>query len=245
MKKVDIKVFLAAISLFKHLPLGQLEHIAKFIKTKNYRRNEIIFRENQKADCLYIVYSGKVKIYKSSSQGKEQILHIMNPGNIIAEVPMFEGENYPATCIALEKSILLILLRKNLIELIKTEPQLALNMLALQAKKLREFTNKIENLSVKDTSQRLARYLLDQCLFLEGNSSFKLEISLVALANLLGVTRENLSRTINNFIKQQWISRSGKQIVILQKEKLGLLVKWGKAGPGKSIREPHKFPVFL
>ncbi|EKE00868.1 MAG: CRP/FNR family transcriptional regulator [uncultured bacterium] len=225
---MDIKVFLATIPLFKYLPLGQLEHIAKLIKTKSYGRDELIFRENKKAECLYIVYSGKVKIYKSSGQDKEQILHIMKPGDIIAEVPMFEGENYPATCISMEKSVLLTLLRKNLIELIKHEPQIALNILALQAKKLREFTNQIESLSIKDTNQRLARYLLDRCNLIKDNSSFELEISLIALANLLGVTRENLSRTMHKFIKQQWISRSGKQIFILQKEKLELLVKWGK-----------------
>jgi CRP/FNR family transcriptional regulator, dissimilatory nitrate respiration regulator len=218
---MDLKDFIAQVSLFEYLPQIQVRQISAIVKKIEVPKNTIIFTDNQQADRFYIVYKGQVKIYKLSAQGKEHVLHILNPKNILAEVPMFEGEKYPANCIATKNSILLVLFRKDLFELIKNNPQIAFNMLALQAKRLREFVTRIEILTGRDTKQRLVQYFLDKCNSIENNDSFALDMPLTSLAGLLGVTRENLSRVLNSLIKQKIISRDHKQIKLLDREKLG------------------------
>lgn len=219
---MNIEKFLANNLLFKQLSASQIEHIANLVEVRIFGKNDSIFIDGQIANCFYIVYSGSVKVFKLSIQGKEHVLHIMHPTDIVAEVPMFQGEHYPANCIALEKSILLKISRDKLINLIKEEPQIALNMLALQAKRLREFTMQIENLSTKDTAQRLAQYILEKGQMVDGIYTLDLEISLTALANLLGVTRENLSRTVSKLLKSNYIEYSDKQIKLLHLENMFL-----------------------
>lgn len=214
---MNIFDFLIKTSLFKNLPRAQVERVAQFIVVKRYAKNATVFVEGQKADYFYIVYSGKVKIYKLSHQGKEQILRIMESTDIVAQVPIFTGENYPANCATMEPTVLLALAREQLIHLIKTEPQIALNLLALQAKRLHELTLQVENLTVKDTTPRLLKYMLERC---GVDGIVKMDLSLSALAKLLGVTRENLSRTISKLAKAKLIAYTDKQLKIINIEKL-------------------------
>lgn len=217
MKKMNIESFCQKIPLFKNLSQSQIKHIAQSLLIKNFAKNDTIFFEGDKATSCYIIFSGKVKIYKVSRQGKEQIIHIMQSPDVLAEVPMFAGENYPASCAALTESVLLSLSREKLIQLIKTEPQIALNMLALQAQRLREFTLQLESLSTQDTAERLMKYLSTK---ISNEGIIKLDLSLTALASLLGVSRENLSRTISKLVKEKIITYNGKQIQLLAKQKL-------------------------
>lgn len=222
---MDIKAFIKQVPLFRHLTELQLQKILPIIKKVEAPKNHIIFRDGQQADQFYMVCKGQVKIYKLSAQGKEQILHVFNPQDILAEVPMFKEGKYPANCAAMKNSVLLSLSRKDLITLIKNDPQIALNMLALQAKRLRDFTLQIESLASKTSTQRLTQYFLDKCNIIKGTDTFELGISLVSLANLLGITRENLSRILNKLIKQKLIARNHKHIKLLNRGKLEQLAK--------------------
>lgn len=210
-EKNNITKFCQKIGLFQSLSLEQINHIAEITTLKHFKKNAVIFLEEQKAACFYVLYSGKVKVFKLSTSGKEQILHLLHPPEILAEVPMFQGENYPASCMAIEESVLLSISREQLIKLIKTEPQIALNLLALQAKRLREFTLQLESMAIQDTSQRLLNYLISKK---NKENIVKLDLSLTTLANLLGVSRENLSRTISKLVKEKIITYSKKQIKI-------------------------------
>lgn len=134
------------------------------------------------------------------------ILHIMPKYSIIAEVPMFEGGVYPANGMAIKDSILFAMPRKKLISLVKHDPQIALNMLALQAKRLREFTDKIEQLSLKTIEQKFINFLLSNVKIEHGMRIVKIN-NIQELANYLGTARESLSRIINGLIKNKTISK--------------------------------------
>lgn len=200
--------FLKQLPLFSHLNRSNLEAIAANVEQRQYLKNEIIFQEGQQADKLFIVYDGLVKVFKASFEGKEHILHIMAKNSIIAEVPMFEGGRYPANCAALGDSILFTIPREKFISLIKNDPQVALNILALQAKRLREFASKIEQLSLKTTEQKFLNFLLQNSCVESGVTIAKTKnITMQELANYLGTARENLSRIINKLINSKVIRK--------------------------------------
>ena len=203
--------FLKQLPLFADLNKTNLDAIAKNLEKKTYLKDEIIFREGQQADKLFMIFDGLVKIFKLTSDGKEYILHIASKNSIIAEAPMFEGGKYPANCVAMRDTTFFTIPRQKLIFLIKKEPQIALNILALQAKRLREFTSKIEQLSFKNTKQKFLNFLQQNAHSENGITIVDTKnLNIQELANYLGTARENLSRIINELIKNGVIKKCGR-----------------------------------
>lgn len=209
-------LFLKHVPLFKHISESNLNSIIKVLKTHVYKKNEIVFIEGDQASRLYIVFDGKIKIFKSSIDGKEHTLHIMHKYDIIGEVPMFDGGKYPASCTTLSSSVLLSITHSDLLNIIKQYPKIALNMLAFQAVRLRKFALKIENLTLQNTEQRLAIYFMQKAENSINNQAVVIlkNIGLQNLSNYLGVSRENISRILSKWIKMDFINKQHGNIVI-------------------------------
>ena len=207
MKTTDLTSFLSNLQIFSEISADHIESIKDLFLYQECKKNEIIFKEGNSSKKMFFVIHGQFKIYKTSPKGKEQILHIMKSGDMLAEAAMFEGRDYPANCAAIESGALLSIARDDFIELIKAEPQIALNLLAIQAKRLKVLTKQIENLSLHETSQKLENYLLENSV----GGIFTMTISMSELANLLGVTRENLSRTFSQLVKDRVIEETSKK----------------------------------
>ena len=214
--------------LFSGMNHEQLSQIRRIAQDRNFRRGETIFWEADPGTGFYVVVRGKVKIYKMSLEGKEQILHIYGPGHPFGEVPVFSGSRFPANAMALEKSQLLFFPRNGFIDLISAHPSLALNMLAVLSMRLRQFTVQVENLSLKEVPARLASYLI----FLSEEQSTAdrvvLPISKGQLASLLGTIPETLSRIFNKMSGQGLITVSGSEIEIVSREGIEELSENGK-----------------
>ncbi len=210
-----IKETIHASPLFNGLPPEQVERIIKIIVVKKFNRGETIFFEGDKGAGFYIVETGKVKIYKMSLSGKEQILHIFGPGEPIGEVPIFHGQPFPATAEALMRSNLLFLPRDRFIQLVHETPSIALNMLAVLSMRLRRFATQIENLSLKEVPARLADYLLYLMGEQKNDKKVELEISKGQLASLLGTIPETLSRIFAKMTEEGLIEVDGRTIRIL------------------------------
>ena len=202
------------------LPPEQIDLIARIIVRKDYNRGETIFFEGDKGTGFYMVDSGKVKIYKMSFSGKEQILHIFGPGEPFGEVPVFHGQPFPATAEVLTKSSLLFFPRDKFIQLVHDMPSIALNMLAVLSMRLRRFASQIESLSLKEVPARLAAYLLYLSEENGGVDSVGLEISKGQLASLLGTIPETLSRIFAKMSEEGLIAVEGRTIRILDREGL-------------------------
>ncbi|MDP3283056.1 MAG: cyclic nucleotide-binding domain-containing protein, partial [Desulfobacterales bacterium] len=127
----NISDIISAVPLFEGLPDEQLHEIKKIAVSRQFSKGETIFSEGDPGDGFYIIAEGHVKIYKVSSEGKEQILHIFGIGEPFGEVPVFTGQPFPANAEAIAKSRLLFFPRSDFVELIKGNPSLALNMLAV------------------------------------------------------------------------------------------------------------------
>jgi CRP/FNR family transcriptional regulator len=218
MEKID--AIIAATPLFKGLSPQQLAEIAAIVIDRGYRRGEFIFMEGDAADGFYIVAVGQVKIFKTSLDGKEQILHIYGPGNPFGEVPVFSGSRFPANAQALVNSRILFLSRKAFVELIGRNPSLSMNMLAELSMRLRQFTVQIENLSLKEVPSRLASYLIYLSREQDSPGQVTLNISKGQLASLLGTIPETLSRIFAKMSTQNLIRVDGKRIRLL--DTLGL-----------------------
>ncbi|MCI5121624.1 MAG: Crp/Fnr family transcriptional regulator, partial [Candidatus Electrothrix sp. AUS4] len=146
--------------LFKGLAPPPLQQIADSASIKKFQRGETIFFEGNEATGFYMVGQGRVKIFKMSLDGKEQILHIFGPGEPFGEVPVFHGNPYPANAVSLEASSMLFFSRRKFIDLINSTPSLALSMLAVLSMRLRRFAAQIESLSLKEVPARLAAHLI-------------------------------------------------------------------------------------
>ena len=206
---------LAATPLFKGLSDQQLDDISLIAIDRQYRRGESIFMEGDEADGFYIIAGGQVKIFKTSLEGKEQILHIYGPGNPFGEVPVFSGSRFPANAQALVKSQVLFLPRKAFVHLIAQHPSLSMNMLGELSMRLRQFTVQIENLSLKEVPSRLASYLTVLAEEQKQSDRVKLTISKGQLASLLGTIPETLSRIFAKMSAQRLIRVEGKEIYLL------------------------------
>ena len=214
--------------LFQNLPEDDLERIRYIAKDKFYNKGQTVFSEGDDGNGFYVVAAGKVKIYKVSLEGKEQILHIYGPGNPFGEVPVFSGEQFPANAQTLLKSHLLFFPRTAFTELIANNPSLCLNMLAVLSMRLRQFTLQVENLSLKEVPGRLASYLLYLAQEQASEVTVSLPISKGQLASLLGTIPETLSRILSKMGNSGLIVVSGGQIMLLDPLGLEELAETGK-----------------
>ena len=155
-----IMEIVSEIPLFSGLSPDHLVAVLQIAVDKFYDKGRTVFTEGDEANGFYIVIAGRVKVFKVSPEGKEQIFHIYGQGNPFGEVPVFAGGNFPATARTLLKSHLLFLPRSAFVEMISNNPSLSLNMLAVLSMRLRQFTLQIENLSLKEVPGRLASYLI-------------------------------------------------------------------------------------
>ena len=211
---------IAGVPLFEGLSKKQLQELAAIVVEQKYKKGQTLFSEGSKATGFYVIESGKLKIYKLSLEGKEQILHIFGEGEFFGEVPVFAGGNYPAHAETLEASQVLFFPRNAFIELIKSEPQLSMNMLASLSLRLRRFTHLIEDLSLKEVPGRLAAYLLYLSEHDQQARSFELDVTKGQLASLLGTIPETLSRILGKLSQQGFIKVEGRTIKILDREGL-------------------------
>ncbi len=211
---------IAESELFGGLPSDHLEEIINLAVLKNFKRGESVFFEGDPGEGFYMVVTGKVKIFKTSISGKEQILHIFSRGEPFGEVPVFHGLPFPANATALEKTSLLFFPRKRFVELVHTMPSLVMNMLAVLSMRLRRFAAQIENLSLKEVPARLAGYLIYLSKEQKSPDKVVLEISKGQLASLLGTIPETLSRIFAKMSEEGLIKVNGKEIELLDREGL-------------------------
>ena len=211
---------LKTIPLFSGLPNEHLEKISSIASTSKFDKGEMIFHEGDKGNGFYMVEKGKVKVFKLSFEGKEQILHIYGPGNTFGEVPVFEGKNFPASSMALENSVILFLPRNKFVDLITKTPGLGMILLADLSKRLRDFTIQIEKLSLKEVPARLAAYILTLSKEQQNEKQVTLPISKAQLANLIGTTPETVSRILKKMMSSSYIEVQTKTILINDLEAL-------------------------
>ena len=203
---------------FSGLSEHDLDALVAIARIREHPRGELLFSEGEKADGFFVVLDGKVKVYKLSPDGKERILHIIQPGGTFAEAAIFGDGMYPAYAEPLQSSKLFFLPKDGFLKLLMDNGRISINMIAGLSRFLRQFANQIEDLTFKDVPSRLARYLME--LSKGTRRVFDLPISKSQLASNLGTVSETLSRTLRKLSEDDLIKVDGKSFEILDFERL-------------------------
>ncbi|MGM0446129.1 MAG: Crp/Fnr family transcriptional regulator [Bacillota bacterium] len=219
---------LSKVPYFSHLDEKELDIINKITRVKKYKKDEIIFFEGEKGDYIYIIKKGKVKMLKMNQNGDEQILNIFKKDDILAEVILFDKENYPATAIALSEVEIFTINSRELSKIFLDHPQITVKVMKVMSTRLRRAQQNIRDFGLKDSKSRLASLLYhlaerhgDQK---DNEISISLFLTQKELANMIGTTRETVSRTLKSIEKQNIISTSRQKIVVNDMEKLKKLM---------------------
>jgi CRP/FNR family transcriptional regulator len=216
--------FLGKCYLCSGLSEEELKDIDRITHFRNYKKNELIFHEGQKAECFYLLCQGRVKVYKLSMDGKEQVLYIVHPGETFGEATIFERDTHPVDAQAMDDSKILIIDRKGFISLTRRNPELGLRMIGNLSRYLNYFIRLVEDLSLKEISLRLAEYLIEAMkergISKGEHIEIELDIKKSDLASRLGTISETLSRTLKKFRDRGIIEVDGRKIIILKRDLL-------------------------
>ncbi len=193
---MDHSQLIASLPLFKGLPEEQAKLLSQHARVDAYNAGEFIVRESDEVRAFYVVVSGRVKIFKSSAQGREQTLYIINQGEPFCLCTAFEGGISPVNATALELSRILVFPGPLLENLAQREPTLLFNMLLVISRRLRESMQIIENLALKEAPGRVAAFVIHTVQAVGENNAAPLTITQRELAKMLGVTPETLNRAL-------------------------------------------------
>lgn len=223
MKKIS---HISDVPLFQGLPKQQIAALEGIVIPRKYAKGKVVFSDGEDATGFHVVMSGIVKVYKLSPDGKEQILHIFGPGEPFGEAAVFEGRSFPAYAEALEALATWFFPRQAFVALVVKDPSLALNMLADLSRRLRRFTNLIEDLSLKEVPGRLAAHLLYLSEQQADSDAPILDITKGQLASLLGTIPETLSRILARMTRDGLIEAGeGREVRLLDRESLEELAR--------------------
>ena len=210
---------LKSTALFSELDKDELEQLASIASIKKTATGGMLFFENDPATGFFILLSGQVRIFKAAPDGKEYTLHHIDPGQIFAEAAIFRGNTFPANCQALKDSEAIHIPKVEFIQLLSAHPGIAIKMIGRLSAWLREFTIKLESLSLKEVPSRLASYIL-QHLAETDSDVFMIETSKSELASELGTISETLSRALRKMIDSGVIEVHGNAVKILDHSRL-------------------------
>jgi len=205
--------------LFATLPDDDLRRVADLAVSRRFAKKEAVFREGDRADGFFVVVSGKVKVFKLSGEGKEQILHVLEAGQTFAEAVIFEGGAYPAHAETLADTELFFLPKRPFLDLLERHPNVAIRMLASLSRWLKRMTDLVESLSLKDVETRLIFYLSEELkargIPPKDGAELELPIGKNVLASRLGTVPETFSRTLKKLQDDGLIVVRGKRIRIV------------------------------
>lgn len=214
--------FLRQIPLFSALKDEEIEAIYKLSVTKKCSKDTIILLEDEEGDTLFVILSGKVKVTTFSESGKEVIFSILNEGDFFGDMSLLDGKPRSATVISIEESELRLIRRSDFNKLIESHPGIALKLLEELTSRLRKADERIESLALLDVTGRVAGILLQ----LADERGEKTERSILIksrpthqeLANMVGTTRETVTRILKQLENKKYINMDGKDLTIINPE---------------------------
>jgi CRP-like cAMP-binding protein len=213
------------VPIFENLNNEELLEIVKKINHKEYSKGDVIFNEGTIANTLYFINEGKIKLYKYTKDGKEQILHILSEGDFFGELELIKPSKYRFNSKAIVGSKICTLTKDEMKDIMMANPEIGIKVLETVGERLSKVENLVQNLATNDVDSRMA-YLITDLIEKYGenigdNISIKLPLSREDMANYIGVTRETISRKLKKFEDENLIKIVGtKNIIILDEEGL-------------------------
>lgn len=206
------------VPIFQGLASQELARFSDILITREYSDGEIVYSQGSPAQTLYIVNSGRVKIYKTSPDGREQVIRILSPGDFFGEAVLFGEQTLAASAAALEDTRICHLDKDRAEEVIYRNPGIAHKILAALSLRLLQAEEQIEYLGTRTTLQRVVNLILTLS-HEQGTAEITLPLSREGLANLTGMTIENFSRKLSELQQSGLILPIGRRKIALLDEK--------------------------
>jgi CRP/FNR family cyclic AMP-dependent transcriptional regulator len=204
------------VSLFSGLQDEELTAMSRVAVAKNYAKHAIIMREGDKTDALYIIVSGKVKVVLSTVGGKEVILAMLGKSELFGEMSLHDEQPRSADIVAMEPTQLLVISKTDVINCLAHNPQMAFKIMQGLIQRLRNADRKIQSLALMDVYGRVARTLLELAKPEDGKLVVGEKLSQQDLADMIGASREMVSRILKDLSLSGHIRFEGKRIIVNQ-----------------------------
>jgi CRP/FNR family transcriptional regulator len=227
-QRTDLAAVLGKTALFSNLSQPELQMLAARSVRKLFSAGELLFSEGEPCNGLHIIARGKVRLFKTSVNGREQVLSVNVSGESVAEIPVFDGGPYPASAVALEETEIVFISRRDFNAYCLEHPEVPLKVLTVVGARLRNLVGIIEELSFTTIRQRLISVLLKLAQS-EGRKTargieFQLPASHQELANQLGTVRELISRNLMRLQAEGLLDVDARQIVVKDMKGLNALL---------------------
>jgi CRP-like cAMP-binding protein len=213
--------------LFSGLPADTLREVLKYCHVRALARGEYLFHENLLSHGLYIVQQGAIKVQRVDLHGKEQVMHVFRPYEVLGADALFSPSGHHADATATERSRIVVLQKLDFIPLLKRHPDLVIALLRSLGEEIRLLMNLVEDLTLKDVETRLANWLIQHCPNPKSSEPCTIELAMTKnlLASELGTVSETFSRALAKFKQQKLVLIHGRAVTLLCPIKLARLVR--------------------
>jgi CRP/FNR family transcriptional regulator len=228
-QRFDLVAALEGTALFSGLSAEELRALAARTVRKRFKTGDLLFSEGEPCHGLHVIATGKVRIFKTSASGREQVLAVNLPGESVAELPVFDGGEYPASALAIEETEIAFISQRDFHAYCLEHPQVALKVLSVVGARLRRLVGIIEELSFTTIRQRLVSTLIrlaeSQGTKTTSGIEFQLPATHQELANQLGTVRELISRNLMRLQAEGLLEVDARRIVVKDMKGLGALLE--------------------
>jgi CRP/FNR family transcriptional regulator len=216
MERRDI---LQALPFFAGLSERDWEKVVDLFGERQYQRDDYIFLEGEAPEALFIIRAGKVKVLRHSTDGKDVVLRVCGPGNLLGTVAVFDGSGYPGTAQVIENCAALVIARNDCLTLVNRFPVFALAVIADLGTRLRSSAEQIRSLAVERVEQRIARVLLKLAESAGSDAPegriIEMPLTRQDVADMTGTTVETAIRVMSKFRRLELIrTRRGKVVLV-------------------------------
>ncbi len=211
-------VSLKAVPFFTQLDDRELDVVRSVSVEKSYQRNAVVLTEGEIGDSLYMIQTGKVKVFIGDEDGREIILKILGPGDFFGEMSMIDKQPRSASVTTLEASTFHILSHTAFEKCTDQAPRIANMVMRVLATRVREADRKIGTLALMDVYGRVASTLLELAVYSNGKLMVGEKLSQQDLANMVGASREMVNRILKDLSDRGFITVESKSITIINRE---------------------------
>lgn len=218
------KEYLRGTPVFSGLSDDELDEVVPLVVERRLKGDTVVFHEDDPASAFYLVKEGRVKIYKTAADGREQVLSILGDGQVFGDVPVFDGGPYPATAATMDETVIYQVKRDEFEEFVRRHPEVALKLLRVLGQRLRQAMELVRDLSFKQVPHRLAGLLLslgrDYGTEADDGTLIDMKLSRQEMAEIVGTSRETVTRELKKMESAGMLRLEARRIIITDREKL-------------------------
>ncbi len=208
---------LRAIPLFAALDSSVLDEIANLLIDRKFPKDAVIFEEGSVGDYMYLIRDGQVKVTKMSDDGREKILEMLEPGDFFGEMSLLDREPRSASIKTTSACLLLALSRQDFLDLLRQNPDVAMEMIRVMSHRIRETDEQIRGLLFERVESRTRRVLLRMAKEQAPGAPGRLATPTIThqqLADLVGTSRETITRVVKDLKDDGWLTQQGKRYLV-------------------------------